>query len=174
MCNLYISEFVYLWPEVRPDSWPLYCKPMLKILKCLLLRVSESKPPNYFSIMEDYLIGDDPGAAYWQGHRERSSEVMWRHKSFLSIRHDMMVLKTCKWYQTARLVKPRRLVCSMTISHNLVGEWPGLDLGSNFKLTCECYRIPICIASTRATKNVLILCLYVSWFKSYISIFKEC
>ncbi|KAF0314695.1 hypothetical protein FJT64_001509 [Amphibalanus amphitrite] len=27
----------------------------------------------------------------------------------------MMVLKTCKWYQTARLVKARRLVCSMTI-----------------------------------------------------------
>ena len=35
-----------------------------KLLKYLLLRVNESKPPNYFSIMEDYLIGDDPGAAY--------------------------------------------------------------------------------------------------------------
>ena len=35
--------------------------------------------------MEDYLIGDDPGVAYWQGHRERSSEVMWRHKSFFFV-----------------------------------------------------------------------------------------
>ena len=34
-----------------------------KILKRLLLRVNESKPPSSFSIMEDYLIGDDPGAA---------------------------------------------------------------------------------------------------------------
>ena len=28
MCNLYISELVYLWPEVRSESWPLYCKDM--------------------------------------------------------------------------------------------------------------------------------------------------
>ena len=48
------------------------------------------KTHNYFSIMDDYLIGDDSGAAYWQGHRERSSEVMWRHKSFFinKSRHD--------------------------------------------------------------------------------------
>ena len=30
MCNLYISELFYLWPEVRPDSWPLHYKPMGK------------------------------------------------------------------------------------------------------------------------------------------------
>ena len=35
-----------------------------KIFKCLLLRVHESKPPNSFSIMDDYLNGDDLGAAY--------------------------------------------------------------------------------------------------------------
>ena len=51
-----------------------------KILKCALLRVNESKPPNSFRIMTDYLICDDPGVIYWQGHRERSSEVMWGHQ----------------------------------------------------------------------------------------------
>ena len=35
-----------------------------KILKCVLLRVNESKPPNSFSIMEYLIIGDDPGDAY--------------------------------------------------------------------------------------------------------------
>ena len=35
-----------------------------KILKCLLFRVSESKPPTSFSIMKQYLIDDDLGAAY--------------------------------------------------------------------------------------------------------------
>ena len=34
-----------------------------KIFKYLLFRVKELKLPNFFSIMEDYLIGDDPGAA---------------------------------------------------------------------------------------------------------------
>ena len=38
-----------------------------KILKCLLLRVNESKPPKYFSNMKDYLIGGDPSAAYLTG-----------------------------------------------------------------------------------------------------------
>ena len=100
--------FVYLricisvtWGQARIVTFSLQAYG--KILKCLLLRVNESKPHNSFSIMEDYLIGDDPEAAYWQGHRERSSEVVWRHKSyFLSINHDIMALKTCKWYQTPR------------------------------------------------------------------------
>ena len=99
-----------------------------KILKCLLLRVNESKPPNSFSI-----IGTG------KGHL-RSCNVI---NCFFLINRDIMILKTCKWYQTARLVKARRLVCSMTIPHNLVGEWPDLDLGSNFKLTCEYQRILI-------------------------------
>ena len=30
MHNLYISEFVYPWPEVRSDSWTLHYKPMRK------------------------------------------------------------------------------------------------------------------------------------------------
>ena len=52
-----------------------------KIMKCLLLRVKESKPPNYFIIKEYYLIGDDSGAAYkltgtpGKGHL-RSCEVI--------------------------------------------------------------------------------------------------
>ena len=80
----YISEFLYLWPEVRPDSWVVTftLQAYGKILKCLLFRVNESKPPNPFSIMNNYLNRNDAGAAYWQGHRERSFEVMWRHKSF--------------------------------------------------------------------------------------------
>ena len=105
-----------------------------KILKYLLLRVDESKPPNSFSIMEDlYLIFFqyygrfissemilvpliDRGTG--KGHL-RSCDVINR---FVSIYHDMMALKTCKWYQTAHLVMARRLVCSMTIHHNLIGE----------------------------------------------------
>ena len=70
-----------------------------------------------------------------------------------------MVLKTCKWYQTARLVKTRRLVCSMTIPHNLIGEWPDLDLWSKFKLTCECHRILISHRLDESNKNVVIVCL---------------
>ena len=62
---------------------------------------------------------------------------------FLSINHNMMALKTSKWYQIARLVKACRLVCSMTIPRNLIGEWPDLGLGSYFKLTRYCHRILI-------------------------------
>ena len=35
--------------------------------------------------------------------------------SLLPINQYMVVLKTCKWRQTVRLVKTRRLICSMTI-----------------------------------------------------------
>ena len=63
MYNLYISEFLYLTSgQARLVIFILQAYG--KILECLLLRVSESKPPNSFSIMEDYLIGDDPGAPY--------------------------------------------------------------------------------------------------------------
>ena len=76
-----------------------------------------------------------------------------------------MVLKTSKWYQTARLAKARRLVCSMTIPHNLVGEWPDLDLGqiSTWPVNASAYLFRI--ASTRPTKNVLIF--YVSILLSW-------
>ena len=100
-----------------------------KILKWAQLRVNESKPPNSFRIMTDYLICDDPGVTYWQGHRERSSEVMEVISSLLPINHDTMVLKTCKRYQTARLVKTRRLTCNMTITPPPIGclDPPDLD-----------------------------------------------
>ena len=61
-----------------------------KILKRLLLRVNESKPPNSFSIMEDYLIGDDPGAAIDRGTGKghlRSCDVINRF-SVNKSRHD--------------------------------------------------------------------------------------
>ena len=75
-----------------------------KILQCILLRVNESNPPNCFRSMTYYLICNDPGGISWQGTGKshlRSCEVI---NSFWPINHDMMVLKTCKWYQTARLV----------------------------------------------------------------------
>ena len=65
----------------------------------------------------------------------------------------MMVLKTCKWHQTARLVKAHCLVCSITIAHNLIGELPGLDFGSKFNLTCECHRILISQQLDESSKN---------------------
>ena len=79
------------------------------------------------------------------------------------INHDTMVLNTCKGYQTPHLVKARRLVCSMTIPH-LIGEWPGLDLGSNFTLTCGCHRIPISHRLDESSKkciNFMPLCFLV-------------
>ena len=48
MHNLLISEFVYLWPEVRSHSWSVHYKPMGKIFKCALLWVNESKIPPFF------------------------------------------------------------------------------------------------------------------------------
>ena len=77
MCKLYISEFVYLWPEVRSESWPLYYKPTGEKMKCVLFRAKESKPPSSFRIMSDYLICNEPGGIYSQGHREGPSKVMW-------------------------------------------------------------------------------------------------
>ena len=53
-------------------------------MKCVLLRVNESKPPNFFRIMSDYLICNDPADIYWQGHRKGSSEAMWGHHCFLA------------------------------------------------------------------------------------------
>ena len=44
------------------------------------------RPPFRFScaivirIMTHYLICNNPGGIYWQGHRKRSSEVMWGHQ----------------------------------------------------------------------------------------------
>ena len=64
MCNFYVSELLQsglTWGQARLVTFTLQAYG--KTFTCFLLRVNESKPPNYFSIMEDYLIGDDPGAA---------------------------------------------------------------------------------------------------------------
>ena len=55
--------------------WYVHIQAYGKIMKCVLLRSKESKPPNPFRIMTDYLICNDSGAIYCQGHREESSEV---------------------------------------------------------------------------------------------------
>ena len=77
-------QFVYLrifisvtWGQVRLVTFTLQAYG--KIFKCVLLRIEESEPPNYFINMTYYHICDDPGAIRWQEHRDRSSEVMWRH-----------------------------------------------------------------------------------------------
>ena len=163
MCNLYISECLYLWPEAwRQARFVTFTLQAYgKILKCLLLRVSESKPPNSFSIMEDYVNGNDAGAAYWQGHREKSSEVTWRHKSYLLINHDMMVLKT--WSGIDLLAWSRRIVWYAAWPYPTTSLVNDLTLTSgqisNWSVNVIAYLF--CIASTRATKNVWTLCLYV-------------
>ena len=127
-----------------------------KILKCALLRVNESKPPNSFRIMTDYLFCDDPGVTYWQGHRKghlRSCDVI---SSLLPINHDMMVLNTSKRYQTSRLVKTRRLTCSMTITpaSYWVMTWPRPEV--KFKLTYwspKTYESPKKVESSRREKH---------------------
>ena len=70
------------------------------------LRVNESKPSNSFSIMTDYpVITKVPFIDRGTGKGQlRSCEVI---KSFQPINHDMMVLKTYKWYATVHVVMPR-------------------------------------------------------------------
>ena len=155
-CTICISV---TWGQVRFMIFTLQAYG--KILKCAKLRVNESKPPNSFRIMTDYLICDDPGVTYWQGHRERSSEVMEVIRSWLPINHDTMVLKTCKWYQTVRLVKTRRLLCSMAITTN-IRSWPDIDLRSSFKLTYESHHVHISNCLDEINTMVPIWCLYLS------------
>ena len=152
------AQFVYLricisvtWGQVR--FMILTLRAYGKILKCAQLRVNGSKPPNSFSIMTDYLICDDPGVTYWQGHRERSSDVMEVISSLLPINHDTMVLKTCKRYQTARLVKTRRLKCSMTIipAPHWVMTWPRPEV--KFKLSYGSHNVHTCFESSRREKH---------------------
>ena len=78
-------KFVYLrncisvtWGQVKVVTFTL--QNYGKIIKCVLLRVNESKSPSSFRITSDYLICNDPGSIYWQGQRKRSSEVMWGHQ----------------------------------------------------------------------------------------------
>ena len=90
VCAMCISQNCYIYDLRSGQLVTFILQAYGKILKCLLFCVNESKPPNSFSTKEDYLIGNDPGAAYWVGHREKSFEVMWRHKSFFvnKSRHD--------------------------------------------------------------------------------------
>ena len=67
-------------------------------------------------------------------------------------------------YLTARLVKTRRLACSMTIPHNLISESLDLDLRSNFKLTCECHRILISHSLDDSNKKCMKYMSIVSMF----------
>ena len=54
-----------------------------------------------------------------KGHL-RSCNVI--NRFFVNKAHDgAKDFLSCKWYQTSRLVKARRLVCSMAIPHNLIG-----------------------------------------------------
>ena len=72
-------------------------------MKCVLIRVKEPKPPNSFRITSDYLICNDPGGTGAFADREPGG--VWGHVRSLMVfsqkNHDMMVLKTSKWYQTS-------------------------------------------------------------------------
>ena len=54
-----------------------------------------------------------------------------------------MMLKTFKWYQTARLVKMRRLTCNMTTNFApyWVMTWPRPDV--KFNLTYEGHHVHV-------------------------------
>ena len=92
-----------------------------------------------------------------KGHL-RSCEVI---SSSLPINHDMMVLKTCKWYQTVSLVKTRRLTCNMTITPAPIGSWPDRDLRSSLNWPMKVIMYIFRIVSTRKTQ----------WCQSHFSIF---
>ena len=74
MCRLYISEFLIC--DLRlGQSRDLYIASLWKSIEMRPApRVNESKPPNSLRIMTNYLICNDPGAIYWQGHRRGLSE----------------------------------------------------------------------------------------------------
>ena len=92
-----------------------------------------------------------------KGHL-RSCEVI---SSSLPINHDIMMLKTFKLYQTARLVKTRRLTCNMTINFApyWVMTWPRPDI--KFNLIYEGHHVHFPIVSTRETQ----------WCQSDVSFF---
>ena len=74
MCRLYISEF-FICDLRLGQSRDLYIASLWKSIEMRPApRVNESKPPNSLRIMTNYLICNDPGAIYWQGHRRGLSE----------------------------------------------------------------------------------------------------
>ena len=67
-----------------------------------------------------------------KGHL-RSYEVI---NSFLLIDHDVIVLKTCRWYQTACLVMKRRLIYDVTfLGHGMT------LLGQILKMTYQGHQV---------------------------------
>ena len=52
-----------------------------------------------------------------------------------------MILKTCKWYQTARLVKTRHLICNMPITPAHYWMKPDFVIKSSFELTYEDHHV---------------------------------
>ena len=64
ICHLYLR--VYLLPElkVRVVIFTLQAYHYGKIMKCVMVRVNQSKPLSAFRILTDYLIGNEPGGVY--------------------------------------------------------------------------------------------------------------
>ena len=106
-------------------------------MKFALLRGNESKQPNScgtWPIISSVKIqGSFIDRVTGEGHL-RSCEFI---SSLLPINHDTMVLKTCKRYQTVRLIKTRRLPCIMTNipAPYWVMTWPRHEV--KFKLTYD-------------------------------------
>ena len=149
MCNLYISEF-YIWDLRSGQSRGLYISSLRENIEVRPTLSKRVKATQSSRIMTDYLICDDPGVIYWQGHRTRSSEAMWGHQLFIDNKSRYDGEKTCKWYQTAaRLVKTRRLACNMTITPAPIGSWPDLDLRSSLNWPMEVITYLFRIVSTK-------------------------
>ena len=137
MHNLYISELVYLWPEVRPDSWSLHYKPIGKYWNAPCFDETSRSHPILswlWRIISSVMIQVSFTDRHTGKGHLRSCEVI---SSLLPINHNTMMLKTCKRYQTAHLVKTRRLTCNMTITPApyWVMTWPRPEV--KFKLTNE-------------------------------------
>ena len=79
-----------------------------------------------------------------------------------------MVLKTCKRYQTARLFKTRHLTCNMTITPAPYWVMARPRPEVKFKLPYESHHVHVSNYLDERSTLVLIPCLYLSKFKSYI------
>ena len=65
LCVICLSQNLYICYLRSGQSRDLYITSLWKkIMKCALLRVNESKPPNSLRIMSDYLICNDSGGIY--------------------------------------------------------------------------------------------------------------
>ena len=59
VCVICLPQNLYICDLMSGESRDLTLQAYGKILKCVLLRVNESKPPNSFTIMPNYLISND-------------------------------------------------------------------------------------------------------------------